>query len=955
SSGANVATPSSGARQHLASLPLAAQAQISAALGGHSSAYRVDAVRGGVAQARNSAQRLAARFSSAGVQLRAGALQLGLSLRGIGYGTALRPVEAVTPSVNGNRVTYAHQQLSEWYLNGPLGLEQGFTVPRPPSGRPGGPLTLSLALAGMTRASLSPGGRSVVLGTRDGSALSYGALSASDARGRTLPSSLALDRGRLLLHVDARGASFPVRIDPLVQQGARIRGSEEVGGALLGFSVALSADGDTALVGGPRDNGFAGAVWVFTRSGGIWTQQGPKLTGGEATTGGSPGCGEAAGEEADECSVGRSVALSGDGNTAIVGSPRETGPCPRSSECANQGAAWVFTRSGSTWSLQTKLTGGTEETGEGRFGHSVALSADGNTALAGAPSDHSAPGAAWVFTRSGSTWAQQGSKLTAGEEQGEGHLGGSAALSGDGSTALIGGPGDNGYAGAAWVFKRFGSGSEAFWSQVGTKLTGTEEQGASHFGFSVTLSGDATTGLVGGRADNSHAGAAWAFALSGSSWAQQGKKLTAGAEGSAEAEFGYSLALSQDGKLALIGAPRQEGSVGAAWLFARSADTWIQDGPKLTGDQSHKGLFGMSVALRADGTTALVGAPNEDGKAGAVWVFADPAMLPAVEALAPDAGPQEGGTPVTITGSRLGGVSAVRFGPTPAASFTVNPDGSVTAVSPANPKEKSQEGKEGKVHVIVTTPEGESPPVPAAVFTYVIPPVLAGVSPAEGPTTGGTRVTITGRHVGERAQSVSFGALAASGLTVNSPESLTVTAPPQPAGTVRVSVSTAGGQSKPVAADRFTYVTPPNAPPPATGSGAPSGGGVLGFTSGCSASLLSRSLPVLSRGRATVKLRWRGAGTFLGKVRLTVRVKSAKKVRTKTIATGTFALAPNRTRTLVVRLNAVGRAQFRSHHGRLRASLLILSMASGRTQARSASVRLTVPPKPRRTTAPKHA
>jgi hypothetical protein len=111
------------------------------------------------------------------------------------------------------------------------------------------------------------------------------------------------------------------------QQGPKLVGSGAVGQAIQGFSVALSANGNTAIVGGAYDNGFAGAVWVFTRSGGVWTQQGSKLVGTGAI---------------GPAQQGYSVGLSADGNTAIVG-----GPCDQSNCSApSPGATWVFTRSG---------------------------------------------------------------------------------------------------------------------------------------------------------------------------------------------------------------------------------------------------------------------------------------------------------------------------------------------------------------------------------------------------------------------------------------------------------------------------------------------------------------------------------------------------------------------------------------------------------------------------------
>src|SRR5262249_57972214 len=124
------------------------------------------------------------------------------------------------------------------------------------------------------------------------------------------------------------------------------------------------------------------------------------------------------------------------------------------------GAAWVFTRASETWSQQgAKLTpGGVGGALPPLFGESVALSSDGNTALIGGPDDEAGNGAAWAFTRSGSTWSQQGSKLTGSGITGLlATFGTSVALSSDGNTALIGGPLDNGEAGAGWGYRRSGS------------------------------------------------------------------------------------------------------------------------------------------------------------------------------------------------------------------------------------------------------------------------------------------------------------------------------------------------------------------------------------------------------------------------------------------------------------------------------------------------------------------
>ncbi|HSZ70318.1 MAG TPA: hypothetical protein VK756_08140 [Solirubrobacteraceae bacterium] len=433
-------------------------------------------------------------------------------------------------------------------------------------------------------------------------------------------------------------ASVAAEAPALVQQGAKLLAGEEVGGGRFGRSASLSADGDTALVGGPRDNEEAGAAWVLTRSGSTWAQQAKLTAGAEAASG---------------AHFGRSVALSADGDTALIGAPN----------AGKGGTVWVFARSGSTWTEQDALTGA-GESGDGWFGRSVALSADGDTALVGGYVDHSDVGAAWVFVRSGSTWVQQGEKLIAAGESGAGEFGWSVALSADGATALIGGHEDDGGLGAAWVFARSG----ATWAQQGEKLTGAGESGAGEFGQDVSLAADGSTALVGGRGDDGGVGAAWVFARSGATWAQQGEKLT-GAGESGAGEFGQDVTLSADGRRALVGAPADSGEVGAAWVFSASGATWIEDGPKLTGgEEVGHGEFGWSVALASEGpATALIGGIGDSAHVGAVWVFGEP---PA--GTGPGSGPAGGG-PSGGTGPAGGGSPAGST--TPGSGATTTPGG----------------------------------------------------------------------------------------------------------------------------------------------------------------------------------------------------------------------------------------------------------------------------------------
>jgi RHS repeat-associated protein len=578
----------------LSSLPLAAQGVVSSTLGSGSTSYRVNRVGDGFDVA-NPAQRLRARFGRGSVRVFSDGVRLGLRVGAVGYGGSLVAVEPVVPRAEGNRVTYARSGLSEWYANGPLGLEQGFTLARAPVGHTVGPLSLSLVLSGDGRASVDANGRGLTLVGPGGASLRYDDLLATDAAGRGLHSWMTVGPGRVVLHVDTRGARYPLRIDPLIQQGSTLTGgTEESGDGSFGSSVALSSDGNTAVVGAPGDSSEAGAVWVFTRSEGRWSQQGKKLTGGA--------------EESGKARFGSSVALSSDGNTAVVGAPDDN---------SEAGAVWVFTRSEGKWTQQgKKLTGGEEEKGKARLGSSVALSSDGNTVVVGAPGDSSEAGAVWVFTRSEGKWTQQGKKLAGGaEESGKGSFGSSVALSSEGSTALVGAPDDNSEAGAVWVFTR----SEGTWSQQGKKLAGgAEEKGKARFGSSVALSSEGSTALVGAPYDSIEAGAVWVFTRSEGTWSQQGKKLTDG-EALSDALFGSSVALSSDGNTALIGGPGGGIPNDAMWTFTRVGGNWASQGVLTAGaGEPH---FGTSLALSSDGSTVLVGGPNESSGVGAAWVF----------------------------------------------------------------------------------------------------------------------------------------------------------------------------------------------------------------------------------------------------------------------------------------------------------------------------------------------
>ena len=380
----------------------------------------------------------------------------------------------------------------------------------------------------------------------------------------------------------------------LIPQGSKLLGTGAIGAASQGRSVALSSDGNTAIIGGDSDNNFTGAAWVFTRSNGAWTQQ-QKLTTIDVVS-----------------QFGLSVAISGDGNTALVGSNSQVN------------AVWVFTRTNGVWSPPQKLS----PTGAVHFaqiGYSVALSADGNTALIGAPGDADGVGAAWVFTRMNGLWTQQGNKLIGAGATGLASHGYAVALSADGNTAVVGGPADNFIGGtsigAAWVFSR----SNGLWDE-GRKLAGNTTDGLRQ-GSAVAISGDGNTVLVSGPYG---VGGAWVFVRTGGAWTQQAGPLAGPTAGKFSGD-GTSVALNADGNVAIIGGPGDND----AWLFTRANGTWTQRQEVTVPDvASPFSQLGYSAAISADTTTFLLGAPGDNPQnvrnVGATWAFyAPPASIAA--------------------------------------------------------------------------------------------------------------------------------------------------------------------------------------------------------------------------------------------------------------------------------------------------------------------------------------
>lgn len=269
-------------------------------------------------------------------------------------------------------------------------------------------------------------------------------------------------------------------------------------------------------------------------------------------------------------------------------------------------AAYVFVRDGGAWTFQARLTASDGTPGD-RFGHAVAI--DGDAILVGAHLDDNGAnedqGAAYVFTRSGDAWTEQ-AQLTAGDGAAGDEFGWSVSLSGD--TAFVGvnfrPEGGQPRQGAAYIFTRNGSA----WSEE-ERLSASDGASGDQFGYAVAVSG--WTALVGARGatigGNILQGAAYVFTYDGDAWSEQ-IRLTA-SDGDTGDALGESVDF--DGKTAVVGAPYStlggDFGRGAAYIFAGSGALWNEQAKLTASDYENHREFGRSVAMGGRSLPLLAG------------------------------------------------------------------------------------------------------------------------------------------------------------------------------------------------------------------------------------------------------------------------------------------------------------------------------------------------------------
>lgn len=344
-------------------------------------------------------------------------------------------------------------------------------------------------------------------------------------------------------------------------------------------SIAVSGDGSTLIIGCQNDEKNKGWTFIYVKKEAGWIQQ-AKL--------------EPIEEKIGDC-FGATVDISFDGNTAIVGAYGDDD---------FRGAAYIFNRSGTIWSQQTKIVS-EERTTDDYFGMYVKISHSGDVVAINTEKETGFRNDTYIFVKIGSVWAEE-AKLPGSEEIRDNAV----SLSGDGSTVVT----------ELWedtddicIFNREGD----TWS-LQSKITLPPALSGHNNGHSIVISADGSTIAIGSYRHDSFKGAVYVFTKVKNEWVLQAKIAAAdGAEGD---RLGLSVSISSDGNTIAAGSHWRDSGKGAAYIFTREQGVWSEK-TKLMGTDREKGIaFGGRISMCADGSSIIVGQGLFTHK-GAVYVF----------------------------------------------------------------------------------------------------------------------------------------------------------------------------------------------------------------------------------------------------------------------------------------------------------------------------------------------
>jgi hypothetical protein len=580
-----------------------------------------------------------ANVNSSGVTFISGNHSWNLSLKDFGSSRVCLSGSKLLESakVEENRLEFTNgPQMTAWYVNGPWGFQQGWTINNPLTENTG-ELVLSFDFSGDLDPLVLENRRGLALKDESGLTIfNYTGLTAYDANKKQLPVWFEKHGQTIDIKVNDSGAVYPVVIDPWVQL-AKLTASSKVVMDYMSISIAISGDGSTVAAGaylsdsiapGPVAIGGTGSVFVYTKPAGGWvnaTQTAILI----------------AKVKAANDWLGNSVAINSDGSIIAAGAH---GYDPGGTSGA--GALFVFIKPGGGWVngyQQAMLTASDKLTSD-KLGYSLAMSSDGSTIVSGAygadPGSVDA-GVAYVFTKPGGGWVNgtETAKLSASDKASADQFGFNVAVSGDGLTIAI--DANNAAissiikAGAVYVFMKPGGG----WISATqtAKLTASDYAANDYLGASVSVNSDGSVIVAGAYGSDPEAtvdaGAAYVYVKPAGDWvnATQTCKLTASDKAAGDA-FGFASSISSDGSTIAVGSYKATiGAItgaGAVYLFSKPAGGWTngtETSKVFASDGAASDWFGRAVSLCSDGSYVAIGASYADpggiNAAGAAYIF----------------------------------------------------------------------------------------------------------------------------------------------------------------------------------------------------------------------------------------------------------------------------------------------------------------------------------------------
>ncbi|GJM14863.1 MAG: hypothetical protein DHS20C13_01900 [Thermodesulfobacteriota bacterium] len=587
---------------------------------------------------------LETRFEKNSATFKSGSDSFELSLDALGRGDQLNPVASVSGvKAIDNRLEYIRGDVTEWYVNSLLGMEQGFTLSQRPEGKSEQVnILLGLNTEGDLNAKDSENGKSIIFtDSSDNEVMSYSKLYVYDAEGKELESTMKLSDKGIVIAFNDTEATYPVVVDPLVEV-QRILASNGNDNDLFG---ACSAVYDMFAVVGAPDKG-RGFAYIFERDmAGVWNEV-IVLRGQDF--GASSGA-----EFGAACDIAATENF-GPGVTAfaVIGAPEDD-----LGAGSDHGAGYVFERDGSgTWTFEQEISASPRQT-EADFGFDVAITEEGYI-IAGAPDDNfglncppfffsnADKGRAYIYERNGSWPATQTQRIQSAVPFCDDNFGEGVGI--DGSFAMVGAPGTTKVipnfpffltdAGAVYAFERDGT-----WSQNGTRIIPSQVDADDEFGDHVDVyTGDSGTRAIVGAPEASFggdegAGEAYILERTGGSppnWDSNIQRLRAPVEFRGE-EFEFGSCVGIWGDYAIVGAEDEDidgdNAVGASYIFGLDEGSWVFEQRLLASDPGANDKFGTSCDIddlmlsMVYSPVAIVGAEDNDidgeNDQGAAYLF----------------------------------------------------------------------------------------------------------------------------------------------------------------------------------------------------------------------------------------------------------------------------------------------------------------------------------------------